>query len=223
MPIVSQITDALLAFDAKKQAAARLQERNRLSTDSHSASASPSSRGRRLRRTSPSRPVGGWCTAAYSPGTTAPPPQDRESSDGGSGSAFVVPLEEEEERVRAGVLGMPGRCSHENGTEEERSGEGRNRWNGDGDVGGKKENGEAGAKDGEWPFGLNDEGRSRRRRRGVDTAEEGRDGEAGIAGIGPGICALVGLWWWWGAGFYGARAAQQRQNIRGSHSRHFRR
>jgi hypothetical protein len=121
-------------------------------------------------------------------------------------------LEDEEERVRAGVLGMPGRRSHENGTEEERSGEGRNRWNGD--VGGKKENGEAGAKDGEWPFGLDDDGRRHRRRRGVDMAEEGGagDGEAGIDRAGD--AGRVG------AGFYGARA-QQRQNIRGPHSRHF--
>lgn len=145
---------------------------------------------------------------------SAPPP--RESSDGGSGSAFI-PLEEEE-RARAGVLGMPGRCSHEKGTEEERSGEGRNRWNGDGEVGGKKENGEAGAKEGEWLLGL-DDGKSRRRRRGVDTAEEGvaageegRDGEAGIVGsswcdgsvAGGGILHSSKRRWW--AGFYGARA-----------------
>jgi hypothetical protein len=65
---------------------------------------------------------------------------------------LLLPLELE--RFRAGVLGMPGRCSHEKGTAEARSGEGRNRWNGDGDVGGNKENGEAGAVcrdgDGEW-------------------------------------------------------------------------
>lgn len=107
---------------------------------------------------------------------------------------MLLPLEEEEEeRLRAGVLGMPGRCSHEKGTEEARSGEGRNRWNGDGDAGVKKENGEGGAacSDGEWWWWwwwLDDfPWRRRRRRRGVDTAEEGVagagegcDGEAGI-------------------------------------------
>jgi hypothetical protein len=107
---------------------------------------------------------------------------------------------EDDERARAGVLGMPGRCSHEKGTEEERSGEGRNRWNG---GGGKKGNGEAGgAKDGEWPFGL-DDGKRRRRRRRVDTAEEG-DGEAGIEAI-----LQVGWWWWWWRRV-GACTAQQR-------------
>jgi hypothetical protein len=91
---------------------------------------------------------------------------------------------EDDERARAGVLGMPGRCSHEKGTEEERSGEGRNRWNGDGDVGGGGGKKETGAKDGKWPFGL-DDGKRRRRRRGMDTAEEdgAGDGEAGIEAI----------------------------------------
>lgn len=95
-------------------------------------------------------------------------------------------LEDDDERARAGVLGMPGRCSHEKGTAEARSGEGRNRWNGEGDAGGKKENGEPGARDGGgwWWLGL--DGKRRRRRRGVPTAEEGVAGEGGDgeAGIG---------------------------------------
>jgi hypothetical protein len=109
-------------------------------------------------------------------------------------------LEDDDDNVRfrAGVLGMPGRCSHEKGTAEARSGEGRNRWNGDGDDGGKKENGEAGARDaaGEWWLGL--DGRRRRRRRGVATAEEGvagaGEGCEGEAGIGE-VC-VGGDWWW---------------------------
>jgi len=109
---------------------------------------------------------------------------------------LLLELEDDDERARAGVLGMPGRCSHEKGTAEARSGEGRNRWNGDGDDGGKKENGEPGARDGGgWWLDL--DGRRRRRRRGVATAEEGVagagegcDGEAGIGG------GSVWRWWW---------------------------
>lgn len=77
---------------------------------------------------------------------------------------------EEERDDLAGVLGMPGRCSHENGTEEARSGEGRKRWNGDGDVGGgrKETNGDdddemVEEKEEEEPPPPADDGRSRRR------------------------------------------------------------
>lgn len=92
---------------------------------------------------------------------------------------------EEERDDLAGVLGMPGRCSHENGTEEARSGEGRKRWNGDGDVGGgrKETNGDdddelVEEKEEEEPPPPADDGRSRRRRR--------RRGVAVVAGGGGG-------------------------------------
>jgi hypothetical protein len=79
-----------------------------------------------------------------------------------------------EERARAGVLGMPGRCSQEKGTAVEAlSGEGRKRWKGDGE-GAKKENGEDGE---EAKEALALDGRRRRRRRGVAPA-------AGVAGAG---------------------------------------
>ena len=121
-----------------------------------------------------------------------------------------LPPLELELRFRAGVLGMPGRCSHEKGTAEARSGDGRNRWNGDGDLGGNKENGDAAGGacirdgDGEWWWWwelLGFPWRRRRRRRGVATAEGGvagagvgRDGEAGI---GAGLWWLLDWTWWW--------------------------
>jgi hypothetical protein len=62
-------------------------------------------------------------------------------SDGGrgsgSGSGNGAALPPERPCWRAGVLGMPGRCSQENGTAEARSGERKRWWNGDGD--GEKE------------------------------------------------------------------------------------
>jgi hypothetical protein len=63
-----------------------------------------------------------------------------ERSDGGRGSGAALPASLPPARAcwRAGVLGMPGRCSQENGTAEARSGERKRWWNGDG-AGEKKE------------------------------------------------------------------------------------
>ena len=94
-----------------------------------------------------------------------------------------------EARVRAGVLGIPGRCSHEKGTEEDRSGEGRNRWNGEGE-GGKKGKGEA---DGEEKEALELDGRRRRRRRGVAAAEAGVAGAGRVEEVGMLCCVWCRL------------------------------
>lgn len=85
-----------------------------------------------------------------------------------------------EERDLAGVLGMPGRCSQEKGTVEARSGEGRNRWNGDGE-GGKKGKGEDGEEEKE---ALELDGRRRRRLRGVAAAAAGVAGAGGVEEVG---------------------------------------
>jgi hypothetical protein len=104
-----------------------------------------------------------------------------------------------EERARAGVLGMPGRCSHEKGTVEARSGEGRNRWKGDGD-GAKKENGDDDGEAAKEALAL-DGRRRRRRRRGVAAAEApGVAGAGGVEEVGIDGCVLCCVCWWrWGS------------------------
>ena len=129
-----------------------------------------------------------------------------EKSDGGRGSGGALPslLLRPVPGPRAGVLGMPGRCSQEKGTAEARSGERKRWWNGDG-AGEGKENKEADDEDAdeapdedeeaagaEVGFG---EARRRRRRRLAAAAAGGGgrsgDGEDGLGGIAMACC---GLW-----------------------------
>ena len=129
-----------------------------------------------------------------------------EKSDGGRGSGGALPslLLRPVPGPRAGVFGMPGRCSQEKGTAEARSGERKRWWNGDG-AGEGKENKEADdeedvdeapdedeeAAGAEVGFG---EARRRRRRRLAAAAAGGGgrsgDGEDGLGGI----AMAFGLW-----------------------------
>jgi hypothetical protein len=98
---------------------------------------------------------------------------------------------------RVGVLGMPGRCSQEKGTEEARSGERKRWWNGDG-AGEKKERPEEEEPDDEDEVVVaeapevddvgvvaeEEGGRSCLRRRRVAMEGAGGDGEEAGAGLG---------------------------------------
>lgn len=126
-----------------------------------------------------------------------------EKSDGGRGSGGAPDLL----RVpapRAGVLGMPGRCSQEKGTAEARSGERKRWWNGEGagekgakekeaeeeDADDADEDEEVGADE-----GFGDARRRCRRRLDADlrAGAGSGDGEEGVGGLGLGIAKL---WPW---------------------------
>ena len=117
-----------------------------------------------------------------------------EKSDGGRGSGGAPDLL----RVpapRAGVLGMPGRCSQEKGTAEARSGERKRWWNGEGagEKGAKEKDAEeddADDADEDEEVGADDgfgdvRRRWRRRLDGDLRAGAGSgDGEEGVGGLG---------------------------------------
>jgi hypothetical protein len=149
-----------------------------------------------------------------------------EKSEGGRGSGgalSLLPL-----RValgpRAGVLGMPGRCSQEKGTAEARSGERKRWWNGDGAGDGKEKEADEDVDDDDADEDVEagaDEGvgETRRRRRRRLAAAAGAGGRSGDGEDGLGIareCVFVelgevkfggwGLWCFYGWVMASARA-----------------
>lgn len=142
-----------------------------------------------------------------------------ERSEGGRGSGSVAAAalallpRDDAWAWRAGVLGMPGRCSQEKGTAEERSGERKRWWNGEGagEKDGKEKerpeddddeevedaDAEAGTVELEDADGDDDDGRSCRRRRRHRVAAVGAAGagggeeEEGLGIAAGAVCCLV--------------------------------